>query len=34
MAVPRVFSIDAARRICRNELDGDSAHLDGAFVPE
>ena len=33
-AVPRVRSIDPARRPGRNELNRDGARLDGAFVPE
>jgi hypothetical protein len=33
-AVPRVLSVNPTGRICRNELDGSGACLDGAFVPE
>src|SRR6266478_2385832 len=34
VTVPRVWSINPTRRPCRNELDGDGACHDGAFVPE
>jgi hypothetical protein len=32
--VPRVFSVNPAPGICRNELDSDSTRLDAGFVPE